>query len=424
MAVNEVVLGEETLISLVNDTVTADTLLAGITAHSADGEEITGTVVLYVPYQIGSLTYTGSTQSPTWEGYDSDYLTIGGTATATNAGTYTATFTPNTNYTWADGTTTAKSITWTIGKASYTLSLSKTSVTLDTDTSTTTATVTRSGTGAISAVSSSTAVATVSVSGTTLTITALTSGTATITVSVAADTNYYAPTSKTCTVTASLPSTTLSANSWDLISEASLAGVASDYWEVGDEKDITVDGKTLTLVIMGFNHDTKASGGTAGITFGMKNLMASTRAMNSSNTNSGGFTATEMYTWLQGTLLSSLPDDLQSVLLSVNKLTSAGGGSSTINTNTMKVFLFSEIEVFGSVNSSKSGEGSQYAYFATGATKIKYMENGAGSAYNWWERSPYASSSTKFCYVLSDGSASGSLGSASAAKGVCFGFCV
>ena len=59
---------------------------------------------------------------------------------------------------------------------------------------------------------------------------------------------------------------------------------------MGDEKNISVNGETLTLVIVGFGHDDLASGGKAGITFGLKHLMKDTRQMNSSNTNSGGFT--------------------------------------------------------------------------------------------------------------------------------------
>lgn len=42
MAVNKVVLGGETLLDLTGDTVTADTLLAGQTAHNAAGEQIEG----------------------------------------------------------------------------------------------------------------------------------------------------------------------------------------------------------------------------------------------------------------------------------------------------------------------------------------------------------------------------------------------
>ena len=213
----------------------------------------------------------------------------------------------------------------------------------------------------------------------------------------------------------------LANNTWAQIAKASAAGKASSLWKVGDEKDITVSGETLTLVIMGFNHDDLESGGKAGITFGLKNLMATTRAMNSSNTNSGGFTGSAMYSWLTGTLLTSLPSDLQTVLKSVKKKTSAGSQSSTINTNTMKLFLFSEIEIFGSTTYSVSGEGSQYEYFKTNS-KIKYLSNGSGSALWWWERSPYAGASYTFCGVNSGGNAS--LNSANGASGVCFGFCV
>lgn len=88
----------------------------------------------------------------------------------------------------------------------------------------------------------------------------------------------------------------------------------------------------------------------------------------------------------------------------------------------MKLFLFSEIEIFGSTTYSKAGEGSQYSYFATAANRIKYLSNGAGSAGWWWERSPRGSNSSYFCYVSSDGSAYNN--SALDTYGVCFGFCV
>lgn len=213
----------------------------------------------------------------------------------------------------------------------------------------------------------------------------------------------------------------LANNTWAQIAKASAAGKAESLWEVGDEIDITVSGETLTLVIMGFNHDDLESSGKAGITFGLKNLMATTRAMNSSNTNSGGFTGSAMYSWLTTTLLTSLPSDLQAVLKNVKKKTSAGSQSSTINTNVMKVFLFSAIEIFGSTTYSASGEGSQYKYFETNS-KIKYLSNGSGSANSWWERSPNASSSSGFCIVDSDGYTN--LNGASNSGGVCFGFCV
>lgn len=381
-----------------------------------------GRAGITLPTQSGSLTYTGAAQSPSWSGYDSNKMTLGGTTSGTNAGSYNASFTPKANYQWTDGTTGAKTAAWSIGKAAGSLTLSKSSVSIGVSSQTDTVAVTRPGDGAITATSNNSTIATASVSGTTITITAKASGSTTITVKVAAGTNYTAPANKTINVTVQMLSPTLANNTWAQIAAASEAGVAASTWSVGDTKNITVGGETLTVEIVGFNHDDLASGGKAGITFGLKNLMANTRQMNSSNTNAGGFTGSDMYDWLQGTLLNSLPSDLRAVLKSVNKKTSAGSQSSTINTNAMKIFLFSEIEIFGSVTYSKSGEGSQYSRFATASSRIKYLSNGSGSAYSWWERSPYGDNSGDFCYVGSGGSASA--GSASYSRGVCFGFCV
>lgn len=88
----------------------------------------------------------------------------------------------------------------------------------------------------------------------------------------------------------------------------------------------------------------------------------------------------------------------------------------------MKLFLFSEIEIFGLTTYSKAGEGSQYSYFATAANRIKYLSIGSGSADWWWERSPIGSGSNFFCSVNSGGNAYDYF--ASLAGGVCFGFCV
>ena len=154
-----------------------------------------------VPTVSSSLTYTGSAQSPTWTGYDSNKMTLGGTSSGTNAGTYGATFTPTANYKWADSTTAAKTVNWTIAKAAGSLSLNPTNLTLNNSTKTGMITVTRAGDGAITAISGSTGVATVSVSGNTITVTGKATGTTTVTVKVAAGTNHNAPADKTCAIT-------------------------------------------------------------------------------------------------------------------------------------------------------------------------------------------------------------------------------
>lgn len=74
--------------------------------------------IIHLPYPAytGTLEYTGSEQQPVWINYNSDRITIGGTTSATNAGTYTATFTPKNGYCWVDGSTNPYNVEWTINR--------------------------------------------------------------------------------------------------------------------------------------------------------------------------------------------------------------------------------------------------------------------------------------------------------------------
>lgn len=415
--------------------------------NTATSQRTTGTAnritISTTPSQSGTLTYTGNSQSPTWSNYSSAQLTLGGTTSGTNAGSYNATFTPTTNYRWSDGTTTAKTVAWSIAKAAGSLTLSASSVTLNASTTSTTVTVTRAGDGAITATSNATGVATVTVSGNTLTIKSVndTTGTATITVKVAAGTNHTAPSNKTIAVTAQfLPDKkTLENTTWEELSQIAKAGKVADYmssgggsWAIGDTKSMTFNGTTYYVQLIGTNHDTPSNTSTygqskAGLTFqfGVANdsskngMYATTYPMNSSNTNSGGWTSCVMRSTTMGTMKGYLPTELQNVLVAVNKLTSAGSQSTTINTTSDELFLLSEVEIFGSTSYSVAGEGTQYAFYSAGNSKVRYR---SGSTDSWWERSPYAGYSNAFCYVSSGGYAGYSF--ASSSYGVSFGFCI
>lgn len=211
---------------------------------------------------------------------------------------------------------------------------------------------------------------------------------------------------------------------WKQISLYSISGKIPRKWQVGDERDETLTtGETLTFQIYDFNHDPLADGsGYAGITIGMKNLMATIRAMNSTNTNVGSFTGSELYAWLTGELWNSLPSDLRAVIRPVTKYTSAGNKSTVVNAEKMKVFLFSEVELLGSVTYSAAGEGAQYPIFTDIASRIKYRSNGVGGKFTWWERSPYASTTNMFGLIAASGAGSAQ----GAINGSCinFGFCI
>lgn len=370
------------------------------------------------PSQNGSLTYTGSPQSPTWSNYLSTQLTLGGVTSGTAAGSYDATFTPTENYRWSDGTTTAKTVSWRIGKAAGSLTINPASMTLTTASPTGKITVTRPGNGTISAVSNNQAAATVSVSGNTVTVTGKANGKATITISVAEGSNHTAPASKTCSVDVSFLKDNFADNEWSEIIAACKSGSVPASWTVGNYKNMTINGKAYRIDIIGKNHDTYAGGGTAPLTFQIHDCYTETKQMNGSNTNSGGWNSCAMRSTHLPAILNLMPAEVKAAIREVQKKTSAGSQSSSIQTTNDKLFLLSEIEIFGSTTYSFAGEGKQYDYYKAGNSKVKNL---SGSAYGWWERSPYSRNSTAFCFVDNGGYANAY--DASNSRGVAFGFC-
>ena len=217
---------------------------------------------------------------------------------------------------------------------------------------------------------------------------------------------------------ASVLDDTFANNDWSAIIAACQSGSVPSTWVVGNSKTMTINGTRYKIDIIGKNHDTYTAGGTAPLTFQMHDCYADTRQMNSSNTNEGGWTSCAMRSTHLPAILALMPTEVQNGIREVNKLTSAGSQSSTINTTADKLFLLSEIEIFGSTTYSKAGEGSQYAYYSAGNSKVK---NFSGSADNWWERSPSGEDSTRFCCVSYKGYSNND--DADYPYGVAFGFC-
>lgn len=65
MAVNKVVYNGNTLIDLTGDTVTANTLLNGVTAHDKSGAQITGTFSFTTETKTVTPTASSQTVTPT-----------------------------------------------------------------------------------------------------------------------------------------------------------------------------------------------------------------------------------------------------------------------------------------------------------------------------------------------------------------------
>lgn len=418
-----------------------------------------------VPTQSGTLTYNGASQSPTLSGYDATKMTLSGAQSATNAGSYTMQASlKDDKYEWPDGTTTAKTVNWSIGKKAGSFTKDKTSIQITTNKKSDTITITREGTGSISASSNDTQVATTSVSGNVVTVTGVKSGNCVITINVAADTNHTAPESQTVNVSVSLISNTLNENSWADIKSVSDAGTGATYWNVGDYKNIQISGtvqgmslnSTVRAFILGFNHNSGKEGSnrihfqigktTSGtdIAFCDSNYSNTGSSqgfrMNLSNTNSGGWNGSYGRNTLLGnsgtptappanSFMAALPADLRAVMKPVTKYTDNTGNASNtsgaVTATTDYLFFLAEFEVQGArsyANQYEQNYQAQYDYYKAGNSKVKYRHDATGTSVYHWCRSASYGGSRYFCTVSTDGDASFSL--AYFSFGLAPGFCV
>ena len=386
------------------------------------------------PTWKNNLTYNGNAQSVSsanyWNNYNTSYMTIGGTTSATNAGTYIATFTPGNNYRWADGTTTAINVNWTINRANGSLNVNPTTVALNGNnySSGVAVTITRAGDGAISYSPTHVNGLTMSLNGNVLTIkgngsTAIASQT--ITISVAQGTNHTAPSNKTITV---------SAQYWSWGSETATGDAA--WWAglknwvanassseraacVGKKKLVSLSTAVLganaaTMICIGADQD-----GSKTLTFQTAGLLPNTTVFGSDAVWIGSAARAQCQNFYNYC-------SAKASIKTISKGTcpdcvSGQNGTATYNNET--VWIPSETEMgfddmYSSLTKKNSttsnsectkGYNAAYSYYTSNTTRVKYTMNANGSLTtnsNWyWERSRGYNGSSFVCRVYADGSA-------------------
>ena len=210
-------------------------------------------------------------------------------------------------------------------------------------------------------------------------------------------------------------------NTWEQIIEACHNNTVPDTWNVADQKPMTINGVDYQIDIIGKNHDDYSDGsGKAPLTFQLHDCYGESYVINYaySATNSGGWESCIMRRDSLPAILALMPAEVQNGIREVNKLTSAGGRSTTIKTTADKLFLLSEVEIYASATYSTGGEGMEYDYYKAGGSRIK---NKNGNAAVWWERSPRKSDTESFCQI--DAKGYRFYGKVSARKGIAFAFC-
>lgn len=211
-----------------------------------------------------------------------------------------------------------------------------------------------------------------------------------------------------------------------------------DYWNVGDSRTVALSAmaatgvgeshvaQNVTMVLMnagGKTLTTATSGGKTTCSFivGQKELFnyaaSSLEAgyMNSSSTNSGGWSSSARRIWCNSIYYNAFPSTLQPIFKQVQNISGVGGGATSGLQTTSDYFaLPAEMEIFGTRSYSFTDEAAaltQFTYYATTANRIKHYSS--SNAYYWWERSPYSGDSYSFCYV-GGGGAAGSIGASGA----------
>ena len=392
-------------------------------------------IITTVPSQQGTITYNGTEQTAVWNNFNADELTVSGN-TGTDAGTYTASFTPKVGYQWSDRTTTAKTASWVIDKANSNTTLSTDTVTLDEDHMSITVMVSNV-TGDISVSSGESGLATASYDNGIITVSSPDSikGNTTITVTVAPSSNYNG-TQFAISVTCDF----LTIRDWkdgvNKATDAELADMiaAADrgeldlelYWAVGDLRTITLgaittgnalfahDAQTIYLVLMdtGNNSGYKDTNDSfVNFVWGQKNTLDGSAYMRSS---------TSIFSWetaklredLNSIYYNALPSDFRNCLKEFKVKTIASYNSSTIQTSLDKISLFAEKEVNGASNKGSTIEAdnlSHIEYYKTTSNRIKKYGT-SNTTVTWWLRSPYASTNSEVCTETTSGSSSRATG--------------
>lgn len=206
-------------------------------------------------------------------------------------------------------------------------------------------------------------------------------------------------------------------NSWSNIIAACQTDAVPDTWKVGDQKAMTINGKEYAIDIIGKNHDTYSDGtGTAPLTFQMHDCYATKYYMAPYNTASELWSKTTMRDTYLPSILALMPQEIQSAIKAVNKVTAKW--HSVTETTADTLFLLTTYEVWGSIGDAYMQEGTQYAYYVAGNSKVKKV-NGTNNA--WWLRSPKLGDMTRFCFIQNSGGLSST--SEDTTMGVAPAFC-
>ena len=208
-----------------------------------------------------------------------------------------------------------------------------------------------------------------------------------------------------------------SEDSWETISEMIRTGKAEGRYNVGDTKEVTVEGYTngdeQTFTVRIANMSTPEECNSEGFSqtacgFVVEFVDVITKhVMNSTSTNVGGWPASELYSFVNDTIYNALPSELRNIIIDTYTVSSHGKNDSSNFTSTDKLYLFSTKELYGenALYDTVEAETRQLDYYKNnGVTEDNYsgaIKMYEGNASWWWLRSASSYGSNGFYPVNS-----------------------
>ena len=209
-------------------------------------------------------------------------------------------------------------------------------------------------------------------------------------------------------------------DSWEEIADNVKNG-KDNLYKIGDEKEVEINGTSYTVRVANNSTPEECSGDdfsqtACGFVIEFVDIIED-RAMNSSQTNKGGWPATAMRTYLNGDFYNSLPEDLRNVIIDTKVISGHGSTSGETNfTSTDKIYLLSGHEIYEDGTSSKIStydtaynNTRQLDYYKNkGVTTSSYSgtikkKTGSSSGSEWWLRAAISSYNDSFLIVGSKG---------------------
>ena len=131
-----------------------------------------------------------------------------------------------------------------------------------------------------------------------------------------------------------------------------------------------------------------------------------TRVMNDTNTNAGGYPASSLFTYLNTDVYNALPQDIKNIMIPTTVVSGHGySDSNNFTTLNQKLYLLSRQEILGdndgydtAINATR-----QLDYYSKNNNSANRIKKSGATANVWWTRTPISGSTNSFNAIGGDG---------------------